>query len=185
VTRIYVVARGEDLNLRPLGYEPISDVFNRRPLMWITSIVAGQTLSRCPQSSISFHRDPAEFAYGLLTACLRPILFQDGAVGVFPIRVPIPSRAEICILKPQDMELHGRAARYAKAHRASVAQVFRSFGTANMIVCPRVGSYLQLMSRTKLCCDGRTVDQGQYRCDPPVAEAIEDVLREDKSFADG
>jgi hypothetical protein len=60
------------LNLRPLGYEPISDVFNRRPLMWITSIVAGQTLSRCPQSSISFHRDPAEFAYGLLTADLVP-----------------------------------------------------------------------------------------------------------------
>jgi hypothetical protein len=51
---------------------PISDVFNRRPLTWITSIVAGQTLSRCPQSSISFHRDPAEFAYGLLTADLVP-----------------------------------------------------------------------------------------------------------------
>jgi hypothetical protein len=37
-------------------------------------------------------------------------------------------------LKPQDMELHERAARYAKAHRASAAQVFRRFGTANMIV---------------------------------------------------
>jgi hypothetical protein len=45
-----------------------------------------------------------------------------------------PSRAEIGILNAEDMELHERAARYAKAHRASVAQVFRSFGTANMTV---------------------------------------------------
>jgi hypothetical protein len=33
--------------------------------------------------------------------------------------------------------------------------------------------------------DGRTVDQGRYRCDATVAEVIEDVLREAESFAGG
>jgi hypothetical protein len=38
--------------------------------MWITSVVAGQTLFGCPQTFSSFHYRPAKSAYGLLTADL-------------------------------------------------------------------------------------------------------------------
>jgi hypothetical protein len=127
----------------------------------------------------------------LLTACLRPILCPPGAVGVFPIRVPIPSRAEIGILKRRG---HG-AARGGRTVRQGSSRLgspsVQEFGTANMIVDPAttasVSPPFEMRFRrqhiAKLCCDGRTVDQGQYRCDPPVAEAIEDVLREAESFA--
>ncbi len=37
--------------------------------------------------------------------------------------------------------------------------------------------------RPELRFNGRTVDQGRYRCDAAVAEVIEDVLREAESFA--
>ena len=37
--------------------------------------------------------------------------------------------------------------------------------------------------RAELRFNGRTVDQGRYRCDAAVAEVLEDVLREAESFA--